>query len=485
MVRVRFAPSPTGFLHVGGARTALFNFLFARHEGGAFILRIEDTDKERSRPELTRSILDSFEWLGLKWDEGPVHQADAIERHRADAETLLRAGHAYRCFCSTDAIAERRAAAEKRGEPFAYDRRCRDISPDDSDRRAAAGERFALRFRVPEGTTSWDDLVHGPTAFENRHIEDFVLLRSDGSPTYNFAVVSDDRAMTITHVVRGDDHLSNTPKQILVYQALAAEPPAFGHVPLILGPDGKRLSKRHGATSVEAYREAGILPQAMVNFLALLGWSPGEDREIFELSELVERFSLEGINKKSAVFDPEKLEWLNGQHLTLTPAADLLPLVAPLLEAAGIARDAWEPRREWFLRLLELLKVRARNLRDIARQARAYFPGPVEYDAAAVKKHWSDAATAKRLAALEDAARRVEPFDEANLEVHLREVAEREGVTAAKYIHPLRVALTGQAVSPGVFEVAVLMGRDLVLARLAAARQALEPGAVSPRPEGV
>lgn len=483
MVRVRFAPSPTGYLHVGGARTALFNFLFARHEGGVFILRIEDTDRERSRPELTRSILESLEWLGVVWDEGPYHQADTLPRHREDAESLRRAGHAYRCFCSAEEIAGRRAEARNRGEPFVYDRRCRGIAPDDSDHRAAAGEPFALRFRVPDGVTGWDDLVHGPTSFENRHIEDFVLLRSDGSPTYNFAVVSDDRAMEITHVIRGDDHISNTPKQILVYAGLGAAPPAFAHVPLILGADGKRLSKRHGATSVEAYRDAGVLPQAMLNFLALLGWSPDEEREIFELEELIGRFTLAGINKKSAIFDPEKLQWLSGQHLTRATPDRLAGLVAPLLTRAGVSGELLE-RREWLFRLLDVLKVRARSLHDIVRQARAYFPGPIEYEPGAVRKHWSNAdATSETLADLEEVARAAEPFDEPTLERGLRAAAERRGVAAAQYIHPLRVALTGQAVSPGIFEVAVLMGRDLVLQRLRAARAALA-GSGAPRSQG-
>ena len=474
-VRVRFAPSPTGYLHVGGARTALFNFLFARHEGGTFILRIEDTDRERSRPELTDSILESLAWLGLHWDEGPYHQADAWPRHRAEAEALLRAGHAYRCFCAPEELERQRAEAERRGEPFAYDRRCRAVPADESERRAAAGEPFALRFRVPEdGVTAWDDLIHGPTSFENRHIEDFVLLRSDGTPTYNFAVVSDDRAMRITHVIRGDDHISNTPKQLLLYRAFGAVPPRFAHVPLILGPDGKRLSKRHGATAVEAYREMGILPEAMVNFLALLGWSPGEDREIFTLDELIARFRLEDIHKKSAVFDARKLEWLNGQHLTRASADRLAPLVRPLLERAGVPAAAIDAEPDRFRRLLDLLKVRARTLHDIARQARAYFPGPVEYDPDAVRKHWADPrATDEIFADLEEVAASVEPFDEPTLEAALRARAAERGAPAARYIHPLRVALTGQAVSPGLFEIAALMGRDLVLERIRAARKTL------------
>ena len=289
--RVRFAPSPTGFLHVGGARTALFNWLYAQQMGGVFVLRIEDTDRERSSAEMTQAILDGLQWLGLGWDEGPFHQADGAERHRADVDRLLSGGAAYRCFCTAEELEARRDAAGKEAEEaFRYDRTCVALEPGESRRRAEAGESFSVRFLIPEGTTEWDDLVHGATRFRNADIEDFVILRTDGTPTYNLAVVSDDLAMGITHVIRGDDHLSNTPKQILLYEALRAPTPTFGHLPMILGPDGKRLSKRHGATAVGEYAGKGILSQALVNFLALLGWNPGDEREIMTLPELISAF---------------------------------------------------------------------------------------------------------------------------------------------------------------------------------------------------
>ena len=335
--RVRFAPSPTGFLHVGGARTALFNWLYARQTGGVFLLRIEDTDRARSSAQMTRAILDGLQWLGLEWDEGPLHQADGAERHRADVDRLLSGGAAYRCFCTPEELeARREAAGSREEEAFRYGRSCVALEPGASRRRAEAGESFSVRFLIPEGTTEWDDLVHGPTRFRNADIEDFVILRTDGTPTYNLAVVSDDVAMGITHVIRGDDHLSNTPKQILLYGALREPTPVFGHLPMILGADGKRLSKRHGATAVGEYAERGILPQALVNFLALLGWNPGDDREIMTLAELTVAFSLERINKKSAVFDPEKLEWMNSQHLSRLSGRELLPLVADRLVDAGL-----------------------------------------------------------------------------------------------------------------------------------------------------
>ncbi|NIR45552.1 MAG: glutamate--tRNA ligase [Gemmatimonadetes bacterium] len=469
--RVRFAPSPTGYLHVGGARTALFNWLFARHQGGAFILRIEDTDRQRSQPELTEAIIAGLEWLGLDWDEGPLHQADGIERHRVDAERLLESGAAYRCFCTPEELETMRAAAKEEGRAAAYDGRCREIPPEGAARRAASGEPHAVRFRMPLGLTEWDDLVQGVTRFQNRDIEDFVILRSDRTPTYNLAVVSDDLEMRISHVVRGADHISNTPKQIQIYRALGAELPAFCHVPLIMGPDGKRLSKRHGATAVGEYREAGFVPAGMRNFLALLGWSPGDDTEYMEPAELVTRFSLERINKKPAVFDLEKLEWLNGQHIANTPDPKLAEWIAPKLIDSGLSDEIeWKDRQDWFESVLHLVKTRARTLNELYDRVRPFFVPAVEYDPAAVKKHWKDpTGAAERLDRLRDELEGLEAWNEEALEAQLRALAEVMGIGAGKLIHPLRVALTGSAVSPGIFEVMNLLGRDVVLRRIDAA----------------
>lgn len=462
-VRVRFAPSPTGYLHVGGARTALFNWLFARHEDGVFILRIEDTDRERSNPEMTRAILEGMAWLGLRPDEEPAHQADGLERHRRDVQRLIERGVAYRCFCSPEDLDARSTAAGVKPDAYRYDRFCLRVEGTESTLRAAAGEPFVVRLRVPPGETAWDDAVHGRIAFDNGDIEDFIILRTDGTPIYNMAVVSDDVAMRITHVLRGDDHISNTPKQIMLYQGLSAPLPVFGHVPMILGPDGRRLSKRHGATAIGEYRTQGILPAAMVNFLALLGWSPGEDREIFSMAELVERFTLQGINRKSAIFDSQKLLWLNGQHLNQLSAEALEPLVCEALEQQALPVPA---ANEWFHRLIDLLKVRARTVRDIALQAAPYL-SRVSYDPEAVSKYWKDAgAVADRLGRLRVRLGDLAQWDEESLERALRGVAEADGTGAGKYIHPLRVALTGAAVSPGIFEVAALMGRERVLERI-------------------
>ena len=466
--RLRFAPSPTGYLHVGGARTALYNWLYARKYGGEFLLRIEDTDKARSTDESTRAIFEGLEWLGLHWDDGVVYQGANLPRHQSDASKLLENGTAYRCFCTQSELDERRREAEARKEAFKYDRRCDRLPREEVARRLAAGEAHVIRFRVPDGTTEWDDLVHERIAFPNKDIEDFVILRSDATPIYNLAVVSDDIAMGITVVMRGDDHISNTPKQIHLYRALGASLPVFAHLPMIHGLDGKKLSKRHGATAVGDYQHYGLLPSAMVNFLALLGWSPGGDRELMTMEELTELFSVDGLQRKAAIFDPKKLEWMNGQHLSMIPLEELEPRVTPAIVTARLAtEEVLVERREWYLRLLDLLRVRSRTIDDIVRQAGPYFLDEIEYDDAAVAKNWKNPSeAAELLRASRDALARVTTWEPVSLEVALRELAEKRGVSAGKIFQPLRVALTGLTVSPGIFEMLVQMGRDLALKRI-------------------
>jgi glutamyl-tRNA synthetase len=466
--RLRFAPSPTGYLHVGGARTALINWLYARHFNGKFLLRIEDTDKARSTEESTRAIFDGLEWLGLDWDEEVVYQGANLAAHQRDARLLLERGHAYRCFCTPAELEERRREAESRKESFKYDRRCDRLDVVEVERRVASGEPYVIRFRIPEGTTEWDDLVHERIAFPNKDIDDFVILRSDATPIYNLAVVSDDIAMGITLVMRGDDHISNTPKQILLYRALGAELPQFAHLPMIHGMDGKKLSKRHGATAVGDYQHHGMLPGAMLNFLALLGWSPGGDREIMTTDEMIELFSTDGLQKKAAIFDPKKLEWMNGQHLSLISLGDLEPRVTPAMVAAGFATQAeLRARHDWYLQLLDLLRVRARTIDDIVRQATPYFPVEITYDPDVVAKHWTNREEVSVL--LSDVATTLESaveWDASTLEAKLREFADARGTTGGKVFQPLRVALTGLAVSPGIFDVLVFMGRNLALKRV-------------------
>ena len=465
--RVRFAPSPTGYLHVGGARTALFNWLFAKRTGGTFILRIEDTDRERSTEAHTSVILEGLQWLGITWDEGPFFQGAYGDRHRSDATRLLAEGKAYRCFCTREDLDEQRARAEARKEGFRYDGRCRHRRPGDVEARLKLGEPFTLRLVMPQEEIAWDDAVHGRISFQGHDLDDFVILRSDGTPIYNHAVVSDDIAMRITHVIRGDDHISNTPKQIALYRALGRPEPVFAHVPMILGSDGKKLSKRHGATAVGEYQDQGIFPAAMRNFLALLGWSPGGDREIMPEAEMIEAFSLEGIQGKPAVFDTAKLEWMNGQYLSVTPAADLLAPVRRQLERQGVdAADDDLPA------LIDAAKARSRTITHLAEQVAVRLRGPSALDskAEALKSKMGGAFAAnlrQAVAALEavpDQDWRAEP-----LLATLKAAAETSGIKLGDAMQPIRVALTGSTVSEPVNELLAVVGRRAALERMKAA----------------
>jgi glutamyl-tRNA synthetase len=469
--RVRFAPSPTGYLHVGGARTALFNWLYARRHGGAFVLRIEDTDVQRSSADMVTGILDGLRWLGLDWDEGPdvggphgpYFQSARLDRYREAAARLVAAGHAYYCYCSPERLRAERAKAAARGEAWQYDRACLALPPDRIAQLEAVAKPRVIRFKVPATHTAFDDVVHGRIEFDPRSIEDFVILRSDDHPTYHLSVVVDDLDMEMTHVIRGDDHISNTPKHLLLFEALGVAPPTFAHVPLILGTDRKRLSKRHGATSVTEYRRQGYLPAAVVNFLALLGWSPGADRELMSLAELVDRFSLEGISGGNAVFNVEKLDWMNGQYIARLPVDELAAAVEPVLTAAGLPIP---PGGAWLYRLLDLLRPRAKRLTDFAELARPFLVDTVEYAPAAVEQHLETPELGAHLAALAAALRTTDPFDEPHVEAAVRGTAAERGLAPAVLIHATRVAVTGRTASPGLFDVLALLGRDRSVARL-------------------
>jgi glutamyl-tRNA synthetase len=464
-IRVRFAPSPTGYLHVGGARTALFNWLFARKTGGVFILRIEDTDKERSTEAHTQVILDGLSWMGITWEEGPYFQGGYTDRHRRDAERLLAEGKAYRCFCTREELEAQRKATVAGSEAFRYDRRCSRLSPAEISDRMARGIPSVIRFRMTEGEIAWEDAVHGRISFQGHDLDDLVILRSDGTPIYNLAVVSDDIDMRITHVIRGDDHISNTPKQVALYRALGHEPPVFAHVPMIMGSDGKKLSKRHGATAVGDYQDKGILPLAMRNFLALLGWSPGGDREIMPEAEMISLFSLEGIQRKPAVFDTAKLEWMNGQYLSALPAAELLEPVRRELGRMEVATNGrpLEP-------LIDSVKARSRTILDIATQV------AVRIDAARVvldekaqqfRKKAGDAF--RRNLELVVAALEAVPAAEWTAEGVLGAIkgkAEQNQVKLGDAMQPIRIALTGTTVSEPVNELLVVVGRDASIQRL-------------------
>jgi glutamyl-tRNA synthetase len=474
--RLRFAPSPTGYLHVGGARTALFNWLYVQRHQGTFILRIEDTDVERSSADMVTGILDSLRWLGLDWNEGPdvggphapYFQSERLTEYREAAAALVASRHGYYCYCTPEELKAKREAAEAAGGFFMYDRTCRKLTSEEIAAREENGQARAIRFFVPEGETTFEDLVHGRIAVKHSEIEDFVVLRSDAYPTYHLSVVVDDIAMAITHVVRGDDHISNTPKQILLYRAMGAPLPAFAHVPLILGPDKKRLSKRHGATAVGEYERQGYLPEAMVNFLALLGWSPGGDRELLRRDELVAHFTLEGISGGNAVFNTEKLDWFNQQYLTQLPADVILDRLRPQLEAEKLTDEVFDtPDRLRILRAVDLVKPRAKRLGDIVTQLRPFLSDSVERDPAAVEKYLSGPEILQHLDSWREELELVNPFDAATLEQKLRALADARGIKAGTLIHATRVAVTGQAVSPGIFEVLELMGRDRVVTRLA------------------
>jgi glutamyl-tRNA synthetase len=469
-VRVRFAPSPTGHLHVGGARTALFNELFARHHRGAFLLRIEDTDRDRSTDEAIQQILDAMKWLGLDWDrEGPeddgayrgyFRQTSRFDIYRAHAERLLAEGRAYRCYCTPEELDVRRAAAQARGETFRYDGRCRDLP-------LRTGVPAALRLRIPDsGTTVVSDLVHGEVTFDRATLDDWILVRSDGTPTYNFCVVVDDVTMKITHVIRGNDHLSNTPKQILCYEALGYPLPVFAHIPMILGPDRKRLSKRHGATSVLAFRDEGFLAEAMVNYFARLGWAHG-DQEVFTRDELIRLFDLRQVGATPAIFDRTKLEWLNQvwmkrlaedpEGLTRLATRQL----APHVEGLGIAA----PRAELLQAAVVNLGERSKTLVEMARKARFYFEDPTDYDSTALGKLASPA-LGPRLDRLLARLASLEPWTATELEGAARQLASELGVKLVDLAQPIRLALTGETASPPIFGIMADLGRETTLRRL-------------------
>jgi glutamyl-tRNA synthetase len=461
----RFAPSPTGYLHLGGARTALFNWLLARRHGGKFVLRIEDTDQERSTPESVTAILEGMKWLGMTWDEGPYFQTERTELYRKEAERLLAEGKAYRCVCTPEELVVRREAARAKGEKPRYDRKCRDIPPS-----GAEGKSFVVRFRTPlSGETVVRDLLRGEVAYENGELDDLVLLRSDGSPTYNFVVVVDDAAMGITHVLRGDDHLNNTPRQVLLYEGLGYPLPRFGHFPLIHGMEGGKLSKRQDDVSVTAYRDRGYLPEAMVNYLVRLGWGHG-DQEIFSIEELTKVFSLESVGKSPSRFDPEKLLHLNAHYIKTCDPQRLAVLLVPFLGRKGIAAEP----SPWLVKVVRTFQERSRTLEEMAESSEYYFRPKVLDPKASEKFLTPDMAPI-----LEEIIREfadLPDFSPVAMEAVLNLVAQKAGEKLGKVAQPIRVALTGGTVSPGIFEVMDVLGREEVIRRLSLATRRIRGG---------
>jgi glutamyl-tRNA synthetase len=458
-VRVRFAPSPTGALHIGGVRTALFNWLFARHFNGTFILRIEDTDQTRSTDESIRIILDGMKWLGLDWDEGPFRQTERREIYQAHVEKLLKEGKAYHCYCTPEELDSRRKEALAAGKPPKYDRKCRSLTS------PVEGRTAAVRFlSSDEGQTVVHDLIRGDVTFENQQLDDLIIRRSDGLPTYNFAVVVDDVTMNITHVIRGDDHLNNTPRQIQLYQALEYEPPKFAHLPMILGSDKTKLSKRHGATAVTEYIDLGYLPEALVNYLARLGWSHG-DQEIFTPQELIKNFSLENVGKAPSVFNQEKCNWLNHHYIQQADPARLANLVLELLKKDGVVKQGDEPDLEWFKRLVTILTERSHTLVEMKTAALPFIMGEVSLDEKARAKHLTPD-VAPLLTELTERLRSVTSFTHAEIEKIFNELVTEKGIKLGKLAQPVRVALTGGTVSPGIYDVIEVMGKDKTIKRI-------------------
>ena len=456
LVRTRFAPSPTGYLHIGGARTALFSYLYARHHGGRFLLRIEDTDRERSTQESIQAILDAMTWLGLDWDEGPFFQSQRSDLYREHAERLLTEGRAYRCYCTPEELEAKRKAALQVGRKPMYDRSCLQLTA------PVAGRPFALRFKAPiDGETVVADLVKGHVIFQNSELDDLIVVRSDGTPTFNFCNVVDDAAMAVTHIIRGEDHLTNTAKQIQLYQAFGYTTPAFAHIPLILGLDRARLSKRHGATSVMAYRDMGYLPDALVNYLARLGWSYG-DQEVFSRAELIEKFSLESVGTSAGVYNPEKLEWLNFHYLKATPVEELADAVRPFIAAKGhqVPDDG-----QWLVRMVATLRERAKTLVELVGFAQFYLCDVVPIDATAAQRYLKPDIE-KPLRVLRERLAQTRSWNVETIHAHFNEVTEQFGLKLGQVAQPVRVAMTGGTSSPGIFEVLDVLGQERTLRRL-------------------
>jgi glutamyl-tRNA synthetase len=461
-VRVRFAPSPTGALHIGGVRTALFNWLFARHHNGKFILRIEDTDQTRSTDESIRIILDGMKWLGLDWDEGPFRQTERMDIYRAHVDKLITEGKAYYCYCTPEELDARRKEALAAGRPPKYDRKCRSLkSP-------IEGRTAAVRFlSSDEGQTIVHDMIRGAVTFENQQLDDLIIQRSDGLPTYNFAVVVDDVTMNITHVIRGDDHLNNTPRQIQLYQALGYEPPKFAHLPMILGSDKTKLSKRHGATAVTEYIDLGYLPEALLNYIARLGWSHG-DQEIFSLKELIEKFTLDNVGKAPSVFNQEKCVWLNHHYIQQADPARLADLVLDLLKKDSVVKQGNEPDLEWFKKLVKILTERSHTLVEMKNAAIPFIVDEIQLDEKAKAKHLTPD-VAPLLIELATKLKAVERFTHTEIEPILNALVAEKGIKLGKVAQPVRVALTGGTVSPGIYDVIEVMGKDKTIKRIEAA----------------
>lgn len=476
-VRVRFAPSPTGYLHIGGARTAFFNWLFARHNGGKFVLRIEDTDAERTIEDSISQILEAFKWLGIDWDEGPVtggeygpyFQSQRRPLYRAAADKLVASGDAYWCYCTPEELKARRDSAVKEGRAPMYDGACRNLTEEQRRALEREGRKPALRLRTPdEGITGYNDLIRGRIEFANALIGDFVLLKSDGFPTYNFACVVDDSAMNLTYIMRADEHISNTPKQIMIYDALGLEPPKFAHVPMILAPDRSKLSKRHGAMSVQEFRDLGFMPEAVLNYLAFLGWTPPTPSEVLSLDEMVKLFRLEDVSKNAAIYDLQKLTWMNGYYLRTAGIDRVISLAVPFMQKAGLFGDVVTGQDKQYLSsILSAMRDRVKTLVEIPDAVEYFYRDLGGYDEKGYRKHFTGPAVADLL---EEAASALDAMDgeftPASVEEVYRRLIEERGISSGQLIHPTRLAVTGRTIGPGLFDVLALLGKKRSVERI-------------------
>jgi len=480
-VRVRFAPSPTGELHIGGVRTALFNWLFVRHHDGKMILRIDDTDRQRSSEQYLQTILDSMEWLGLDWDEGPrvegeygpYHQAQRLEIYQEEAERLLETGRAYLCFCTPEELAKQKEEDAKKGLPPRYSGTCRNLSPEEIAKKKKAGLNYVVRLVVPEtGETVVEDLIRGRVTFDNKIFDDFIIVKSDGFPTYNFASALDDARMEITHVIRAEEHLSNTPRQQIICRQLDLDTPLYAHVPMILAPDHSKLSKRHGATSVQEYKEMGILPEALVNYLALLGWSPGDDREIMDTDEMASLFSLERVGKNASIYDLKKLTWINSHYLRAKDKDEIGELAAPFLFRDGLIPGLLtEAEEQYMMTVIDLVREKVRTLQEVAEASVCYFKDEFPYDQAEVDKHFGSEGADLILKEIGEAISEIEPFQKEIIKEKLKNLSEKLKLPLAKINIPLRLAMTGRTMGPDLLDVMILLGKDRIVSRVQKAVQ--------------
>lgn len=472
-IRVRFAPSPTGNLHIGGARTALFNWLFARHNGGKLILRVDDTDMERSTEESMRAIIEGLKWLGLDWDEGPVYQSDRLEEYRKYAHKLIDEGKAYYCFCSKEELDDMRQRAQKEGRPPMYTGKCRNLSAYEVEKLMKEGKKPVIRLKVPnKGKTIVHDLIRGDVEFDNSTFDDFIIMKSDNMPTYNFATVVDDYQMKISHIIRGEEHLSNTPKQILMYEALGFEIPQFAHVSMILAPDRSKLSKRHGATSVQEFKDSGYLPEAIINYITLLGWVPHNGEEIFDTSKSVSEFTLDRVSKNPAVYDIQKLTWINGHYIREYDLDKLTEAVIPFLKKKNLISD--EFNYNYVKNIVKVVREREKTLVDLADAMSYYFSDITGYEEKGVKKYFMKDGVSDILKKAQDTLKKVELFNAANTEEAYRKLIDELKISSSALFHPTRLAISGRTFGPGLFDVMELLGKERTIERINKAVEYIE-----------